>query len=332
MNHFRLKSLFTFFLFSIPCIVHSQNNQNAKIKPIGEVTTVNLEQDYAYYFFEANQDYLAWYEGYTSTLFIYDIDANKVNKIALSEGRGPNEFKKITGLSIYNNTIYLSDHTNAKFIRVNSSGEFMEDLVPPNRLQPMKMISDSRYRVIMEAFGETIFYLKEQEDENYQPLTLNGTSLIEEFPSLYQKEGYLTIQNGYLIHLARYYPFMYIYDLAKRKLEKKIIFDVSEVEEVRTLTTEGGAKMRPPPAKVDILNQDVSFIPGSPNRIFLLARGESKNRDYSLDKLFEYDFKKEAFVAEYDLGLKAKEIAVNDKYIFVYSDYKIYQYEILSNK
>lgn len=331
MNYFRLKSLFTLFLFSIPSIVHSQ--QNVKIKAIGEVTTVNLEQDFAYYFFEANQDFLAWYEGYTSTLFIYDIDISKVNKIALSEGRGPNEFKKITGLSIYNNIIYLTDHTNAKFIRVNSSGEFMEDLVPSNGLQPMKMVSDTRYQVIMEAFGEAVFYSKKSENEKYQPLTLNGTNLMEEFPSLYQKEGYLSIQNGYLIHLARYYPFMYIYDLAENKLEKKIIFDVSEVEEVKSLTTEGGAKMTHPPAKVDILNQDVSSIPGSPDRFFLLAKGKSKTREYGLNKLFEYDFIKEAFVAEHDLDLKAKEIAVNDKYLFVYSDddYKIYQYEILSN-
>jgi hypothetical protein len=322
--------------FCIPCIAHSQKQESVKIRPIGELTNVQLEKDYAYYFFEANQDYLVWYEGYTSMLFIYDIGASRVNKIALSKGRGPNEFKKISGISILSdNIVYLSDHTNAKFIRIKASGEFMEDAVPPNGLQPMTMVSDERYQVIMEAFSrEAIFYLKEQDKENFHPLKLNGTEVIEEFPSIFQREGYLTIQNAYLIHLTKYYPYIYVYDLANIEMEKKIKFDESEVEEGRTMTNKEGTSMMYPPEKVGILNEDVSFIPGSANRIFLLARGKSENRNYDLDKLYEYDFEKEKFITEYDLGINATEITINDKYLFVYSedDYKIYQYEILPYK
>src|SRR5699024_8107567 len=74
-----------------------------------------------------------------------------------------------------------------------------------------------------------------------------------------------------------------------------------------------------PPSKVDILSHDVAYIPHLKNYILLLAEGKTDNRDYSLSKLWVYNWEKEKFTDTLDLGVKAAEIAVNDKFLFVYS-------------
>jgi hypothetical protein len=78
----------------------AQENQSIELKNTGEVSYVNLKPDYSYYLFYANQDFLVWYEGYTSTLYICNLKQENINIVELKEGSGPHEFKQVSGLYI----------------------------------------------------------------------------------------------------------------------------------------------------------------------------------------------------------------------------------------
>jgi dipeptidyl aminopeptidase/acylaminoacyl peptidase len=326
-----LLKLFVIICFFFLCqnSVFAQQ-QSVELNPLGEVSYLELAPDYSYYLFTGNNNFLLWFEGYTNVLFIYNLETNKLKKIKLVKGRGPHEVNTISSISLIKDTIYLVDHTNIKFIRITTSGKYLEDLVPSTGLRPISIVSNKSNKIIMDPYNQNaLFYSWEM--ENYVPVKLKEKIVIEEFDTIFKKQGYVALKNDYLVHLTKYYPNLYVYDLGKRVLIKKIVFDESEVDGGGTRARSDGAKMMFPPEKVDILSEDVANIPGVPGRIFLLAKGASDNRDYDLDKLFEYDFEKEEFVATHDLGVKATEITVNDNYLFVYSkeENEIYQYEIV---
>jgi hypothetical protein len=233
-----------------------------------------------------------------------------------------------------NNIIYLNDYTNVKFIRLSLSGDFIKDVTPPSGFRPINIIGNDQYRVTMNPHSQKALFYIWKDKNNYNPIKLPNREFNEEFSNLFRKEGRSTILGNYLIHLTKYYPNLYIYDLEKKELIKKIQFDESEIKEGSTTTRPDGAKLMAPPARVDILSKDVATVPAFPNRIFILAEGKSDTRDYDLDKLYEFDIEKEAFVATHELGVKAKEITVNDKYLFVYSEEEnqIFQYEIVASE
>ncbi|MCW9708202.1 6-bladed beta-propeller [Fodinibius salsisoli] len=317
---------------SINGYLHAQPNASVTLDLVHKVPNVALEQDYAYYFFDTSQDFLVWYEGYTGTVFIYDIANKDMKEVHLKEGRGPNEYQQISGLSISGKFIHLVDNINVKLIRLTASGNFLEDLRTPSSLLPLRIVSNEKYRILMNGLNKkAVFYLQDDE-ETYTPLTMGTTKVTEEFPGPFHKEGWMTIQGINLIHFIKYYPRIYVYNLSSKKMVKKITFDESEIKEREAMTNEEGARIMYPPEKVDILNEDVAYIPGSPNRILLLAKGKSENRDYELDQLLEYDFKEEQFVATHDLGVKAEDITANDEYLFVYSEEEnaIFKYKFVA--
>ena len=309
----------------------AQTGQEVELRSLGEISNIELEKDYAYYLFKVNQDYLVWYEGYTATLFMYEFTSEKLSKIQLKEGRGPNEFKVITDLAVHaNNIVELVDFNNIKFISIKPDGEYLEDVRPPEGVRPMRLSINRNYSVVMDVVNQNALFYERRAD-NYRALTLKDATIFEEFPNPFQKEGFLTLNEKYLVHLTRYYPRLYIYDLERMELFKTIMFDESEVKESQSAETDEGAQMLLPPEEVDILNEDVAHLPGLPGRILMLAKGKSDTRDYMLNTLLEYDFLKEEFVSEHGLGVEATEITVTEKYLFVYSEEEnaVFQYEII---
>lgn len=328
---YRCSFLIILWVF-IPGYLCAQPKASITLDFVHKVPNVGIEPDYSYYFFNSSRDFLVWYEGYTSTVFIYDLVKQEVKKISLKNGRGPNEYKQISGLDISGDLIYLVDNINAKYIRLRSSGTFLKDVRTPSAFRPFRIVSNDEYRVFMNTINENaVFYMQENE-ETYTPLTLGSINVQEEFPGPYHKEGWMTIKNKYLIHYTKYYPNIYIYNLISQKLVKKITFDESEVKGGGAKTSQKGAKIMYPPEEVDILNEDVAYIPDLPGRILLLAKGKSTNRDYDLNQLLEYDFQEEKFVATHNLEVEATEITANDEFLFVYSEEEnaIFKYKFLA--
>jgi len=321
--------LLFFFLITGPAI--SQPTQ-ITLSPLGKLKNIELDKSLTYDGFEANSDYLTWIEYYLNNVVVYNIDKEKEAKIELTKGRGPNEFQSIMGLVMDDRgTLNILDPTNIKFIHVGLTGEFSKDTSPPTGFRPLKMVYGNGYLVILDALKpDAIFYLIE--DEKYTPIELTGISVSEEFYSPFKKMGHLTINQNKLIHLTQYYPYLYVYDLTSKTLVERIKFDDSDISNDKPFITPDGAAMHAPPSKVGILSQDIASVPGMKNRVFILAEGKSKKREYKLNQLHEYDLVKKEFVAVHDLGIKATRIASNNKYLFVYSKVEnaIYKYEIVS--
>lgn len=70
------------------------------LKPLGPIPNIQFKKGYAYAALTANNHFLVWMEGYTHTLFIYNLDQKKCKKIQLKKGRGPHEFVQISGYAI----------------------------------------------------------------------------------------------------------------------------------------------------------------------------------------------------------------------------------------
>lgn len=302
------------------------------IQKVGQLANISLKPDYIYAYFDANDRYLVWYEGYTHTVFIYNLKKQGLKKVTLKEGRGPHEVLQLSGLTISkNDIIYLADVNNIKLIRINSSGTFLKD-IPLHGVRAFRIKSNGSYIAFTNLMSpNALFYLKV--GDTYQALKTKKPLGKIYGGRLFHKSGHFTIYNQHLVQVTRYYPYLYVYDLEKKQLLKKIKFDESVVVETKVRKGKQGANIMAPPSKVDILSQDIAHIPGLPNSVLLLAKGKSDNRDYSLSQLLVYNFKKEKFTGTLELGMKAESITVNSNYLFVYSkdEHKVAKYAFLKS-
>jgi hypothetical protein len=327
--------LFLFILFlSFNAYSALCQEKTVTLKNLGPISNVQLKPNYAYYFFKTNHNYLVWYEGYTHTIFIYNFSKRSLKKVPLRKGRGPHEFLQISGFSISNNNIInLVDDMNDKLIRLNSSGTFLKDKIAPLGLRIYKIYNGNGYQVIEDINSQKAIYFLRFQD-NFVPLNLKSKIGKEFNHNIYEKLGKASMQGHYLVQVLEYLPRLYVYDLSKRYLIRRIKFDDSKVDWGRPHTNSKGAKMMFPPSRVDIKNEDIAAVPGEKHRVFLLAKGASKHRTYGLNKLFEYDWKTEKFVGVHKLPFKVQEIATNNHYLFAYSKEKnkIYRFKVVPSK
>ncbi len=332
-RHCTIFWILIFFLFIQPFSAFSQE-QKVRLKNLGPVSNVHLKSNYAYYLFHANQSYLVWYEGYTHTLFIYNLAKQSLKKVHLKKGRGPHEILQITGLAIQqNNVIDLIDYNNIKIIRLNHSGKFLKDYIPPVKPHPKSMLISGNYKIIRVLFNpKSLFFLHTA--NKYIPLKPLDKTKSENIYAVYKKEGYATIEGRYLIQVRKYSPNIYVYNLDKKKMIKKMKFDESKVDWGKPQTNSKGNKMMLPPSHVDVLSEDIAAVPGARHHVFMLARGSSQSREYGLNKLWEYDWKVEKFVGAHKFPFKVQYIATNDHSLFAYSKEKnkIYQFKVVPPK
>jgi len=326
---------FKYLIFwSLLVFINPVYAQQKSISLSSPKSIASLKKNYAYALIDADNDNVAWIEYYTSTLFVYDIRQDQTKKIQLKKGHGPGEYTAITDLFIKGQSVYLADPKNNKVIIVNI------------RTGQKRDIPFRKHKVFRMARAKNGFFLLENSLPNvlisYHSLKNGRTYALnnddfdvrKEFSNPFFRDGYLLSDKERAFLVTKYLPNVYIYNNVTKGFDKKVKFDQSEVETVPAQKMSNGAKAIYPPTKVDVATEDATYLAQRPNSIFLLSRGATDNRDYELDKLYEYDFKRQKFVDTYDLGTMVDEITSNENYVFAYSKQKnkIFKYKILTTK
>ena len=293
---------------------------------------IDLEKNYAYAGFDANSEYLTWFEYYKSELFIYDRSHEEIRKINFKKGRGPGEYTAITDVSIFGKKIYLLDPKNNKLLKVDVKSGEKEDL-------PFR--SDRPYRLVNSA-GE--FYLLENVKPDklislYKPESQKATyfdngdlNIQQEFQNPFFRDGVLLGSKDKIYFVTKYRPLIYTYNKEAKEFGTKIEFDDSDVKTTPATEMSSGAKAFHPPTEVDVLTEDAVNLRKLPNSIFILAKGVTDNRQYQLNNLYQFDLNKREFIATHDLRVKATNVFTDGDCLFVFTEEKsnIYRFEIKS--
>jgi hypothetical protein len=294
-----------------------------------------LEEGYIYSIFTANKDYLAWAELYTNNIYIYNLQKKELENLKLKKGKGPHEFLGINGLALtINNQLVINDDRNVKWIIYNIKTQKYKEDIKFNSFRPFHIASD-RTSIFSLDFNsvQSLYHIFDMNTRDMNMIDMDKYRVLKEFSYTFKKSGSIAVKGNFSVHLTRYYPNLYVINLQKKELIKRIEFDDWQTTKGKT-TTYQGQKAQLAPTDVDVINNDVAFMPGMDNTILILAKGEGKRRSYKTSELNIYNFKKEKFTKTLDLGVVATRITVNDNYLFVYSkeENKIFQYEIvLSN-
>lgn len=324
-------ALLTFFMFACYQYVFPQ----VVLKDRHPIESVRLKKGYAYNKFAANNRYLVWMEDYTGTLYIYDINHSKLKKKHLKKGRGPHEYSVIVDIVIYyNDKIILNDPKNIKWIIFNIEKDKYDRDMKFNSFKSSHLSSFKKDIFFLNddfSNENSLYGIVNMENKSVKRVDMKSYSMKNEFSYIYKRSGRVTLNANYGIHLARYYPNIYVINKNKMVVQKKIKFDNSETKKGKTINTGNGNKLYIAPDQYDLLDKDVAFVPGKDHDILILADGVGAHRKYDPHKLQVFDFKKEKFIKTLDLGVKATEVTVNDDFLFAYSKSKnrIYQYKIV---
>ena len=294
-----------------------------------------FKKGYNYSTFTSNDDYLAWAEFYTRQIFIYNLKAQEIDTVIQKTGRGPHEYEMISALSLTDdNKLLITDPENIKLITYNiQAGQYLEDLkLDQARIYRTTFQNNFLFCTSISSQPRYLYYILDLTRRKISAIKAGDFDISEEFSYPFKAEGYVTSNSKYGVHLARYYPYIYVISLQDRRIQNKIVFDDKVKIKRGKTTTMKGNKAFLAPENVDVLNKDIAFLPDSEESIIILAEGRSKQRTYSLNKLRVYNFKKSRFTKKLDVGVKATRITSNKEYLFVYSEDEnnIYQYKMNS--
>jgi hypothetical protein len=315
-----------FFLFVFSQLSFSQGNSeladNSKL-------VKELKANFNYSVFDADKNYLAWFEYYQSKIFLYNLSEGKTRSISLENGRGPGEYLALTDLKLANNHIYIADPNNNKLLKIDLKTENIED-IPFSTKSAYQFVYDENLYLLENLKPDVLISFFNPSSQESYPLNNDNLDLQEEFNNPFFKDGRLLYSDEIVYFVEKYRPRIYIFDTKKKGIKKKIIFDESDVEMPKPSVSSDGAKAIHPPSKVDILTEDAVLLNSKPKSLFILTRGVSDNREYDLGELHEYDYLDEEFINSFELGVKATNIFANNNFLFVYSEEEnaIYQYEI----
>lgn len=323
-----------FLLCFLFIIVNSINAQQRAIQLSDPKAITDLKKDYAYALIDANNKNVAWIEYYTSTLFVRDLSKKKTRKIQLKKGHGPGEYTTLTDLFVKGSSVYMADPKNNKVIVVNIVTGQKSDL-PFRKHKVFRLAPEKKGFFLLEnSLPNVLISYHSLKNGRTYALNNDDFNVQKEFSNPFFRDGDLLSDKEKVFFVTKYLPNVYIYNKAIKGFKKKVKFDQSEVETVPSQKLSNGAKAIYPPTKVDVATEDAIYLSQKPNSIFLLSRGATDNRDYDMNKLYEFDFKRKKFVDAYNLGAKVDEITSNKNYVFAYSKQKskIFRYKIITTE
>lgn len=301
-----------------------------------KLSNTKFKKGYNYASFASNKKYLAWAEYYTGQIFIYDLAKEKIKKVIKQKGRGAHEYIMVSSLTLTNdNKLIMSDPENIKLLIYDiETGSYDKD-VKLNKIRPYRLAVNGNviFSSSIPSHSKSLYNIFYTRNWKHTSIDMAEFDSNNKMSNAMKVEGYIAVNRAYGVHLTKYYPYLFIIDLQKMQVMKKVVFDKVAVKKPRT-TTMRGHKAFLPPDEVKVESKDVAFVPGKNHEILILAHGVGEHRKYKPDKLQVFDLKKEEFLKTLDLGVKATEITVNDDFLFAYSKSKnrIYRYKIVLNK
>jgi len=317
------------FLYLVIILTLSQvSNAQYSLSNAYKFTEIKLQPRLAYDGFTANEQYLAWLELYKQEVFVFDLEKKSLDKIKLTKGRGPYESLTVSAIGITNNNkLILNDVNNVKFIIYDlNTGSFTEEI----KFDSKRLMKISVYDATVFSLGirdkNSLYHIIDGH-KNWSSSKVNmgaALNVNKRFSNIYKKDGYIASNNLYGIHVAKYYPSVFIVDLKKGNFLREIKYDQTE-----KINYENKKEL----IDVEFETEDVTFVPESSNLLALLANGKGENSDYSLEKLKILNIKNREFEGILEPGMKVNNIASNSNHLFLYSkdENSIFSYEVVKN-
>ncbi|SMO69292.1 6-bladed beta-propeller [Gracilimonas mengyeensis] len=258
---------------------------------IGEID-YSFKTENTYDSFDANDDYLVWFEYTRGILFTYDLRTDELEQMKLARGRGPAEFQMISDLYITkNDKIYLADYPNAKLLVWDvKESEFEEDIVlnsPPFR------IAGNDYEMFIQGMHmEQPLSKLNLETGEQQTLDIGDGffNKVKGMERMFNREGNLLLSSDGLLHLSKYQNAITRFKVGEQ--QKKVEVRTTAFEEPQDLglesvsTANGGSNYRLNPQEL-MLAKDMAKREGS-EEVYLVLEDNSGSLKYSNKSIYYF--------------------------------------------
>jgi len=276
----------------------------------------------SYYGFSFKKPFLIWSGFPSRTIYILNLKTDELQTISQSKGRGPLEVNWISDLAIHENYLYQFDRDNLKYLKLNLKSREMSE-------NKYNFSGTTHPPIIYSAVsgGDNIIATDIQvpshfvmewnpENQNVTHYEMGDIDNKEEFPNPFFKESILTVSGNHLLAATNYAPYIYVFDIDKKRLIKRT--EIGELETKQSKRMSFGGRTAVAPPDVSAYQTDIAAIPNSSNRVLVLKKGEDRGRSFSDTYIYEFDYMTGELMNEYPVGFAAEEIfwVGNDLYLY----------------
>ena len=305
----------------------------------GALKGATLSKKARHSLFAANSRYLVWKKTDSDTLCVYDLRADEVVRTFwMPRGRGPGEFRQLSGVAITDNdVVYFAEPNQAKFLRFDVREGPLEDLT----------FQESGFRperVAARGHGRQLVAKRASSGSNAALIGIIGSdrvfraaadiNLRKDLGSLFFQAGDLDATQHRAFFLTRYRPWVYVFDLERNRFVKKAVYGTVDVDLPSPESTDRGVMVFRAPKNVQFFAHEVVAVSGHPNRVLVRAAGATDEHSFNQSAFYEVDVQTGTIVAEHDLGIKIRKVAAADGKIYIYDDEKrkIFAYRLESSE
>lgn len=314
--------IFLLILIKVPLLA-----QNTIIEPI-DTLDVQLSINDVYSKSDVNDKYYVFFNLSKKTLNIYSLENRSTKSVTLIKGRGPSEYLSISDLIIDNdNDIYLVDSNGFKFLKYDIEGQFLYSISHNITSFVESILENEKGKYIQTMTDLILGSLYHEIYLNNEEIQLKSISKKEFDPNkvnsknYYAVEGISDINKNQIVHLHKYQSKVSVYPLSNDSELYSFYYDDSiPIIENRLINKESKESILLPPTEVMILSNELFIHPKDTNLIYINALGETQNKSYYLDEIYQYDLSKRAFTGTFELGFIPESVARNRELVYILPD------------
>ncbi|MBO6792355.1 MAG: hypothetical protein JJ895_00500 [Balneolaceae bacterium] len=288
---------------------------------------IKLEKNLSYYYFNSTNKYLGWYEGYTNTLTVINLESRDVIDIPVNKGRGPFEFSLIRGFTIIDDKAYILDLQNLKIVKfdLDQNVYLSEKLLGRNRIT--HLTTNGEILLGRGLSRNAIYFEIDKNDLEISAInnSINETIADDFLKNPYKSDGPFIANKEYILSLRRYESSMYFY---KESVLVDEYFDDMITNTDYKVDGFGFAQL-PEETSYKLLDAALD----NKNNLLILAKGATKNFKYGNHIVSVLNLNSEKFARSIELNelQSPRRLVLNDDNLFVYDEekyvIKIFNYE-----
>jgi len=305
------------FLASVLVYIIGQLDEINEIV-LEKIHSIEIIEEYNQQDLNISGNYITWIELYTNTFHVYNISTKEEQLIELKKGKGPGEVTWIRASTIHNDNLVIYDYAASKLLFYGlKNGEFIKEIVTSKLLQSLTSfdgklivtsVSRDGYFFEYDINGNTLTPLK-----NSSLNVLNSFNVVDPNFNPYRIQGtYSTYQHGILFGLS-FEPIIFIYDLKKSTLER---FKYENIPDVDYESGREGNMLRSPRPLLMYTDKIVGL---KNNKVGILGRGKSNNRNYSHQNIHIFDLDSKKYFGTIKTDNDISTLATSSDYLVTLS-------------
>lgn len=295
------------------------------------VKTIKIDKDYSHQNLVNTDKFVVWFELYTYSFHIVDLDLNQTKQIKINKGRGPGESVLIKSAIIVGDDLIVYDMGSMKIMEFNLGTGLFKREFPTNMM--LQTIFTDGERLFGSGLSPRGFFHKyDSGTQKFIPLPHSNLPFIDRYnmadPDFnpFKIQGNYSTCDGCIVFGSSFEPIFYIYKYESQQLSQFKYESIPQVDYEsgrigNTLTTPRPLKMY-----VDKL---ISF---DGHKIGVLARGGSDNRDYLSRNIHIFDLETQSHVTNISFPIELNDISISNRYIVTLSheswEINVYEYKI----